>query len=266
VWIALGVVGVVVATVAGLFAWRWSERGPDEASLGGAVERFRSSSTVPAPVIALRPPAGVYTYTGQGREKLSFLSTSQSQGPQLPGTVTPAAGDCWTFAIEYNEFHSQEWNWCVRDGKLVERGGTTRQRFDFVAFKVDETSRFTCDPALTVIDPQAEPGASWPTRCVGTSERTSTTVYSEGTTRFVGRETLDVGGTPVEALHYRSDRTLRGDQTGEEHNDTWFAASDGRVLRNARDIEVVSPAPAPLDSVTYTEQGDYRLASMAPRR
>jgi hypothetical protein len=36
-------------------------------------------------------------------------------------------------------------------------------------------------------------------------------------------------------------------------------------LRNERELTVVSPAPAPLDSLTYTERSEWRLDSLEPR-
>jgi hypothetical protein len=213
----------------------------------------------------LVPPAGVYTFTGSGEERLSFLSTSQSQGPTLPGTVTRGTGGCWTFAIEYNTFHHQSWEWCEQDGTLVERGGTTQQQFDFVAFKVDETSEVTCSPPFVAFDPDAQPGDITELRCRGHSETTGTDLTSTGTARFVGREALDIAGRSVPALHYEMRRSITGDQTGEEYTEIWFAAADGMPLRNEREISIVSPAPAPLDSVTYTERGEWQLESLEPR-
>jgi hypothetical protein len=260
-----GIVALVLAVAfGGWFAWRWRERGPNEASVGEAVSRFRTSSTVDEGVAPLRPPAGVYTYSGSGTEHLSFLATSQGQGPKIPGTVTHRGSNCWTFEVEYNSFHRQTWDWCTRDGRLIERGGTTNQKFDFVAFKVDETSRFTCDPPIVVIDPDAETGTKWKARCTGHSVTSDADVTTAGTLRFVGRETVNVAGEHVPALHYRSTRELTGDQTGSERNDTWYAADNGLPLRNRRDIRVVSPAPAPLNEVTYTEKGEWELTSLVP--
>lgn len=247
------------------FTAQWRSRGPDEASVGEAVERFRSSTTVAAPAGLLRPPSGVYSYEGDGTEHLSFLSTDQSQGPTIPGTVTYSGDKCWTFQIEYNSYHRQQWDWCVDDGTLVERGGTTNQQFDFVAFKVDETSRFTCDPPVVVVDLGARPGAVEPSHCRGVSETSDAVVRTDGTIRFVGTETVDVGGTGVPSLHYRFDRELTGDQTGTEQVDMWFAAASGLPVRNSRDINVESPAPSPLDSVTYTERGEWHLTSLTPQ-
>jgi hypothetical protein len=193
------------------------------------------------------------------------MATHQEQGPTMPATVTATANGCWRFEIEYNSFHQQAWNWCLRDGRVVERGGTTRQAFDFVAFKVDEKSTVACDPPFVLVDPNDAPGASRTTECRGHSQRTGSDMVDRGTVRFVGRENLDIARTPVATLHYRAERSISGDQTGRETTDFWFDARNLMLVRNDRDISVESPAPAPLDSVTYTERGSFELAALEPQ-
>jgi hypothetical protein len=130
---------------------------------------------------------------------------------------------------------------------------------------VDETSHVTCDPPFVAFDPDARPGDTVALHCRGRSETTGTDLSSDGTTRFIGRESIEIAGTPVPALHYEIRRAITGDQTGDERTEMWFAAADGMPLRNEREITVVSPAPAPLDSVTYTERGEWQLDTFAPR-
>ncbi len=258
----VAIVVVLVLTSMGVWTMRrWQERGPDRASVSAAVDRFRSSSTRPAADGSLTPAPGVYRYSGSGRERLSFLSTTQSQGPELPATVVVGSDGCWTFEIEYNSFHRQSWEWCERDGKLVELGGTTDQKFDFAAFQMDETSRLVCDPPFVAFDREVHSGDTVATHCRGHSETTGTDMSSDGTMRFAGRETVVVAGRRLAALHYAADRKLTGDQHGQEHLDMWLSAANGLPLRNDRHITVVSPAPAPLDSVTYEERGHWELAS-----
>jgi hypothetical protein len=265
-WIVVAVATVIVGVGALWFGQRWIDRGPDAASVDDAVDRFRSSSVATRPPEALRPAAGVYQFAGSGDEHLSFLSTSQSQGPELPGTITHDDDGCWTFEIEYNSFHRQSWRWCAEGGRLVERGGVTHQQFDFAAFKVDETSDIVCDPPFVAFDPAADVGSLTTTECRGSSTTTDTDLTTVGTYLLVGRESLNVGGTAVPALHYRARRTISGDQTGEEQVDMWFARRDGMPLRNVREVTAVSPAPAPLDSVTYTERGEWELVSLTPQQ
>jgi hypothetical protein len=90
-------------------------------------------------------------------------------------------------------------------------------------------------------------------------------MITSGIRTLVGRETLQIGGEAVESLHYRMEQTMSGDQRGTEKTDMWFSATSGLPLRNERLIEVVSPAPSPLDEVTYTERGNWELTSLQPQ-
>lgn len=255
---------VVSLVVGGGVAWWW-HRGPSRPSIGGAIDRFRSSSPTRRGTVALQPHPGVYVYAGSGNEHLSFLATHQSQDGNLPGTVTSGAGGCWSFAIEYNSFHRQTWGRCAVDGRLVERGGTTDQKFDFGAFTQSEHTDVACDPPTTLYDPATAPGHRGPVRCGGHSRTTKADMTEQGRVTFLGRTTVVVGATRVAALHYEQDLTLTGDQTGSQHEDVWIAADDALPLRDQRTITVVSPAPAPLGHVTYTEHGNWQLTSLTPR-
>ena len=256
---------VLLGGCGGMFAWRWEQRGPGRASITSAIGRYRASSTLAPAAHALEPPPGVYLYTGAGSEKLSFLSTSQGQGPTEPGTVLLQPNGCWQFRLDFNSFHSQTWTRCSTNGTLRESGGTTTQRFDFVTFKMGEHSTVVCDPPFVLVAPSAQPGTSAPVRCTGRSETTKTTFTQTGTATFVGRETVPVGGRTVPALHTREQLRLTGGQTGGLTVDLWFAASNGLPLKESHRIRVVSPAPPPLGHVTYSEQGAWTLTSTTPR-
>jgi hypothetical protein len=256
---------LVVAAGAGL-AWRVHTRGPSRPSVSQAIDRYRSSSTVPARRGALEPPPGVYVYTGSGSETLTFMNTHQGQGPTEPATVTTLGNGCWSFELDYNTFHSQKWVRCDVGGKLVERGGTANQKFDFIAFTQSEQGKTTCDPPITEIDPHAEPGTQWPVQCRVHSRTTNTNSTQTGTFTYVGPDTVEVGGVAVPTWHGRQDVTLRGGQTGTVHIDIWFAASNGLPVHEQHAIRAVSSAPAPINHVTYNELGEWTLTSLTPRR
>jgi hypothetical protein len=261
--VAAGIVVVLVGGVA--FARRLQQRGPDRPSVSGAVDRFRTSSTVATSTRLWEPRAGVYVYSGTGAESLSFLGTHQAQGPTEPGTVTLRPNGCWQFRIDYNSFHSQTWDRCSTRTQLVEAGGTADQRFDFVAFKTSEHSVTVCTPPFVVADLSAASGTSAPVHCVSRSQTTKSTSTQTGTATYVGRDTVTVGTARVPALHTRQDLRLSGGQTGEVHIDIWFAAANGLPLKESHAINVVSGAPAPINHVTYTELGSWHLTSLTPR-
>ena len=261
----IGLLAIILVAAGGAFTWRWKQRGPDRPSVAGAIGRFRTSSTVASQAPSSAPKAGVYVYEGTGSESLSFLATKQLQGPTEPGTVTIQPNGCWQFRIDFNSFHHQSWNRCAKDGKLLESGNTADQRFDFVSFKMGEHSVTTCNPPVVVADFGATPGTKSSVRCTGRSKTTKTTFTQTGVAVFVGRETVEVGKVRVPAVHTREELTLTGGQTGNSTVDIWFAVSDGLPLKESHIIKVVSPAPAPLKHVTYTERGGWQLTSTTPQ-
>jgi hypothetical protein len=256
---------VVVLAIGGTVAWRLQHRGPGRASVNGAIDRFRTASTVASSTRAWEPRPGVYLYSGAGAESLSFLGTHQTQGPTEPGTVTQRPNDCWQFRIDYNSFHHQTWNRCSTATKLVESGGTADQQFDFVAFKTSEHGVTTCAPPFVVADLDAKPGTSTRVHCTGHSQTTKATFTQTGTATYVGRENVSVGNAAVPAVHTRQDLHLSGGQTGTSRVDIWLAVADGLPLKETHSISVDSPAPAPINHVTYTERGSWHLTSLTPR-
>lgn len=229
-----------------------------------AVEEFREGNNADGGAVALRPAAGVYTYEGSGREQIDIPPASHSQGPEIPATVTHGDDGCWTFKIDYSVDHWQDFQYCARDGSLAEVGGRTFQRWNFVATKIDNLTTFVCDPVAVMLEPGMEPGDTHEQSCEGTSEQVTGTVVSAGPDEYVGEETVVVGGEPVRAHHVRRERTFGGAQSGEELNDFWFAVDDGLPLRNERSITVRSDSP--IGTVTFTEEGEFTLTSLAPQQ
>ncbi len=263
--IVAGVVAAGFAVGVVVFVMLWRSSGAHQVSTSAARQRFeQGSSTSLAPTTALRPAAGVYLYRGSGTEHLSLPPKSQSQGPQMPATVTHRSDGCWTFRIDYSSQHWQTWVYCPRDGGLVELGGQTFERWDFVFTKYDSTSSFTCAPASVAIRAGARPGDHWQQTCRGTSTGTKGEAVSSGPYTFVGPDTVTVGGTRVAAYHFRQVRTVTGNQTGTQTTDLWFAQRDGLPLRNRRVVDLDTDTV--VGSSKYTERGSFELASLAPQR
>jgi hypothetical protein len=245
------------------FVAAWSGRGAEPASVDDAVEEFRRDhATADAGAGILRPVAGVYTYAAAGTERLSFLDTTQRWGDTMPATVAHT-GECWRLRIEYSSHHWQEWDLCPVDGRLEESGGRTFQSFDFVVFSESDTVEFTCDPRGVVVRTEAAAGETWEQTCSGSGTRGTTTV-SSGTNTYVGLETVRIGARNVEAYRYRSERVIGGDQQGAETFESWYATTDGMLLRGTRALEVRSPSP--IGDVTYTEVGSFVLTALEPAR
>ena len=212
--------------------------------------------------VPFRPAAGVYQYRGEGTEHLDKPPVTQTQGPDIPGTVTHLEGQCWRLRVDYSTNHWQSWDYCPAGSGLTENAGAFFQRLDLVVAKVDTTSTYTCDPPVDAIRATQQAGDQWMQECRGTSTGSDGEVISSGPYTYVGPERLDIGGTEVAALHYHRLRNLTGGQTGTEDVNVWFDAATGLPLRNQRVITVHSGSL--IGGVTYKETGSFQLASMNP--
>lgn len=212
--------------------------------------------------VDFRPAAGIYEYRGEGTERLDRPPTNQSQGPEMPGTVTHLDDRCWRFRIDYSTNHWQSWDYCASAGGLTEHAGQFFQRLDLVVTVVETLSTFTCEPPADAIRLDQEAGDQWTQECRGASEGTTGEVVSTGPYTFVGPGVLEIGGRDVDALHYRRTRELSGGQTGTEDIEVWFDADTGLPLKNQRNITVRSDSL--IGGVTYEEDGSFALVSTTP--
>ena len=258
------VVGIIVGVVLligagiGVFAYLWQRDDARPVSVREAEQRLDGK---PGGGSAFVPAEGVYQYTGSGSEALSTPPKSQAEGPEMPATVIHHADGCWTFRIDYSTNHWQDWSYCARDGRLVEKGGRTFQRWDFVVSTIENTSEFVCDPPSLVMASDAVPGETSQESCDGTNTNVAGTTVSSGETRFVGIEPLDVDGTRLDAFHFVQHHTISGAQRGETSSELWFAPN-GLPLRNQRHIVIDSDSP--IGTITYTEDGSFTLTSLEP--
>lgn len=254
---ALAVLVAVVLAV-GWIVLRTDQPGP--ASLDDALDRFQAGAG-DEPSATPRPPAGVYTYRGEGGAHLSFPPLDQADGDELPGTVTHGARGCWTFRVDFNSAHWQSWRYCPLAGGegFAEVAGASGQRWDLGVQTVGNVSRFGCSPPNPVLGTEAVVEH----RCVGSNSAVDGTTTSQGDWRRVGREDRTVGGEDVVTHRFVGHRELTGGQEGTEATEAWFRA-DGLLVRFERDIEVRTASP--VGDITYTESGWFELSDLTPRR
>ncbi len=261
--IVAAIVGVVLIAGVATFIVLWNQGSSRPVSIEEAQRRAGTPTTDQSPdVVPLQPTAGIYQYRGEGTERLDTPPLTQTQGPEIPGTVTHLDDGCWRLRVDYSTNHWQSWDYCPAGSGLTENAGEFFQRLDLVVTKVDTSSTYTCDPPVDAIRSTQQPGDQWMQECRGTSTGSTGEVVSSGPYTFVGAERLDIGGTEVEALHYRRLRELTGGQTGTEDVDVWFDAASGLPLRNERVITVHSGSL--IGGVTYEENGSFQLTSMTP--
>ena len=262
--IVLSVLAVLVLVVAGGLFYQWRYAGPRQVSGSSALQRFRAGARGPvAEPGALRPPAGVYAYTGTAHEQLSFPPLSHNEGPHVPGTVTYQKDGCWTFRLDYSTLHWQSTTFCPRDNDLVESARAGWYRWYVGALPVSDTATFTCVEMIVPV--VLSPGQGFAFGCRGTNSPINTgTVLMEGTNSYLGTGTVRVGGTSVTTLHFREVAQIRGGQTGTSTADTWVSAADGLPVKGTWSTTVRSPSP--FGTSTLTGRGSFTLSSLQPRR
>ncbi len=86
-----------------------------------AVERFRHELVKGDASSGSGPTQGIYSYRGSGTEAISVPPKSQSEGPELPGTVIDRPRGCFEFRLDYSSDHWQSWTYCAWHGGLVTR-------------------------------------------------------------------------------------------------------------------------------------------------
>jgi hypothetical protein len=212
----------------------------------------------------LRPAAGVYRATGSGTERISFPPNSQDDGAVMPVTVRHVANGCWTWRIDFNEAHWQEYKFCPQDAELLLESQRNYQSWDFGALQVENVARSTCEPPAPIVVRGLEPGDTVRHHCRGTSSAVSGTSTTQGPVEFVGSETVDVGGTKVLATRQARHQTISGSQRGTIEEEWWFVARTGLPLRANRDYVIKSDSP--VGEITYTERGSWVLQSLQPVR
>lgn len=256
----LGALMLAVVAIGGVLLWQTD--GPGPATVDDALGRFDEGDPSAAVPEGTRPPEGVYRYTGDGTERLSFPPVSQRYGDVVPGTVTHEDDGCWVFRLDFNAAHWQDWRLCPADGRIGDAGGSTHQAWDLGVTSVTSLSTFTCDPPGPMFPPPEEPGWTVDQECSGTSDQVDGTATSAGPWRYVGPERLTVGDESLDTWRFHQERTITGAQTGTEVAELWFA-HDGLLVRLERTVEVDSPSP--VGDVTYSETGTVELTDLDPR-
>ena len=81
--------------------------------------------------------------------------------------------------------------------------------------------------------------------------------------RSLGVEKLSVGGRSVKAVHVRLRVRVRGESDGGGTSDTWYALSNGLVVK--RVVTNVNRTDTSAGDADYVERYSLELESLAPR-
>ncbi|HLX88035.1 MAG TPA: hypothetical protein VKR22_06225 [Acidimicrobiales bacterium] len=265
VLLVVSVVVVVVLGVSAYFftAYQWRTH-PGAKTVSSALHSFHGSGSSGDPGVSAFgvPQAGVYTMQGEGSGHISAPPNSQVDGSVMPVTVTHLASGCWSWRVDFNVAHWEDYVFCPSASGLLEPSNRNFQAWDFGALSVTNLATVTCPEHTLVMAREPKPGmvTSWacPERNTATGPGVS---YTTG--RVVGPRTLSVGGVPVLTVEQQQTGTLSGTQSGTVTSEWWFNAATGMPIRVERHIVVHSASP--IGTITYTEDGSGQLASVFPR-
>jgi hypothetical protein len=250
-WLLAGIAAVAgVAAVGLLGAWWFLLRDVSTpASVTDAIAAYRAQGERGAPPI----PPGVYLYATDGSEQTDALRGITHTYPST-STITVNGAPCGVrLRWDVLEGRSTTWTACTASRGWAARSRDERHRF----FGVTEKTTYTCTD--TPFRPAGDrPGAAFTVSC-STGEARET-----GPGRVVGRETVDVGDTPVPAVHIRTTTSFAGATTGSATYDFWLARDTGLPVR----ITMVSRTTngSLIGDVHYDERVSLRLTSLGPRR
>ena len=259
-----GALALAILTGFGVFIYLWSQTGASALAPSVAVQRFRQIERRGVRTVGPGPAQGVYLYRGSGTETVSVPPKSQSEGPGIPGTVVDRPGGCFEFRLDYSDVHWQDWTYCPLGGSMVTTSKAGYYLWDFVVFSVDDTSTYTCSPAIVTIPADSVVHARHRVSCTGTNDHISTgLVHMDGSSTVMATKTLRVGSTKELAVLVREDVVFSGGQHGSNHADTWFSVTTGLPLRGT--WSTVVSTPSPVGTSTLHAHGEFDLTSLEPQ-
>lgn len=235
-----------------------SPSGPDASTTGTDAAGGDGGGDAAASGPTWLPREGVYRYrVDEGVQRLSVGSPEyRNEGPVAPAEIRYEAGSasCWRFRLclvggkcddvpTSNAYSEVDWSFCVTAGRLEERGERETTRWVVLNDPKLAVSAVTCDPGQALFapsDPSSVAGAPWSHVCQGSVDKTHDFATS-GPYRYLGEETVTIGGAAIPAFHFREERTVTptdngapmGMQVGE-----WWLAKDGLPLRVRRGVSI----------------------------
>ncbi|MCC7078625.1 MAG: hypothetical protein IT198_16010 [Acidimicrobiia bacterium] len=228
--------------------------------VAGPESGTENQSAAPGAAAVLRPPQGVYSFSGKGSESTKpggLPAETSAIGPTVAAVVRHAGADCWTLELKLHTKHSLVNTYCAGEGSLTTPGSES----EMVTFGKGFRNSVRCNPAVALITPGMAPGAAWKGACaLATSGGTTGNSTLDETWTYVATET--VLGTPT--WHLRSITQSSGSATGSTEQNLWISQANGLPLKIRTQIRAVSSAPV-IGSAVHTEEMELTVESLTPR-
>ncbi len=254
----LGVIVVVGALGYGVIRSRFKKTRVNKASMGQAMSDYRRSVGGALKESQGRtPPSGVYQYAATGYYTVTVkgLGTDKRVMPKKVPAVLTAKGDCWELTVRYFKQH----HWGIRYCNDPKRGllfKWQRNRNSF--FGLENDSRSVCDPDR-LLRPGDKPPVRWSMKC---RPKDPNPFFgkgkAQGTVRFVGIETVTVGGKKLRARHVHRHIEITGMQSAKVDQHLWY--SDSNMMLK---FKVVSKG---VGMASFFSDYAITLMSLTPKR
>ncbi|WP_328941210.1 hypothetical protein OG259_05825 [Streptomyces sp. NBC_00250] len=204
------------------------------------------------------PAAGVYTYKTDGKDSIIYAGDSYERPfPKESYARVHHGGGCvWELYFAPIEEHVDAHRQC--SGKNEYLCLAHMQKVSFAGIEGDEAHK--CNPAMVQVGGAAvKPGGKEETICVAHGNRARIVI------KYVGDETVDVGGEKRGAHHVRIDSYVKGDGLdGDAVADVWFDKEDGLYLKVVRSADVNVDRGGG-NKGTYRVEASYVLTSRTPQ-
>jgi hypothetical protein len=249
---------VVLASLAGL-RWLLLRDTSSPVSVADAVSGFRATKPSGRAPSRNTPSPGVYVARTKGSELLDVQGGARHRYPSRTALVVERNG-CG-FAERWMPLDGRQRDTLLcrtEDGWAARTAEDVRTFFRFVEFRRD----YTCASPPLELPAQARRGQRWRSRCSGAG---TVSFGVEGSSTVLGRESIPIAGTPVSALHVRTQLAFSGGIAGTAVRETWRRPTDGLLIKESyrEDTALVG---TPHGDVAYRDRFELQLESLRPRR
>jgi hypothetical protein len=202
-----------------------------EAKVVDVVAEFRASAKPDQPAKPGLPKQGVYRYAVTGKEKITRgVAISRDLPAAAPALVRHTA-DGFEVETRYSDQHIEMARYALQgDGAYVTFAVTT-----ISAGPIKTVRERSWSPKLLRFPLAPKPGQTWG------GDFTAGDLKLNIKSRMLPKETVTVGGTPVETQVAEFVQKITGEYTGDRTETYWYAPKLGVIVRYKIDSSLKGP-------------------------
>ncbi len=202
-----------------------------------------------------RPAPGVYRYATTGSSRIDRLGVVREYPAITVRVVRHGPGCEWSETVPILREHTETYTACSTGGDQLDTGFGTR----LVYFSVPSSSDAACSSYGTRTGGAREPDAVVRFSCTDRDHG----MHAEGTTTFIGPDSVVVGGVATSCRRIRIVTVMQGATEGAAVREICADPVTGLVLSETRSVGL-SVVSAFVGRVRYAESAEFRLLSTQP--